>query len=71
MTSPVEVQDLITLLQGVILVGAMARFAYCLIILQTSEDDAASIKKRMRNVIVFTVLAQCAAGFVHLIAAYF
>ena len=39
-------------------VGAVARFIYCLVRLTAAEEQAAQYKKRVRNTVIFYVLAE-------------
>jgi len=39
-------------------VGAAARFIYCMVRLTAAEEQAAQYKKRVRNTVIFYVLAE-------------
>ena len=71
METSVDVQSLIKILQTIIPIAATARIVYCLIVMQLSEDEAPSLKKRIRNAIVFTVLTECISGLLTLVMGYF
>lgn len=64
------IQDLINLLLILIPAGGAVRIILCLIYM-SSEEDTKSYKKRIRNVLVFTVLAESVTGIISLVASYF
>lgn len=65
------INGLITLLQILIPLGGAARIAYCALVLNMNGEESASYWKRVRNILVFVVLAECAAGFLKMVANYF
>lgn len=52
------VEELSLALIGVIRVGAIFRFLFCMIQLQVTEEERGRYKKRAKNVIVFYVIAE-------------
>jgi len=44
----------------VIRAGAVCRIVYCFLRLVTAEDEAAQYKKRIRNTLMFYILAEAA-----------
>ena len=38
--------------------GAVFRFIYCMVRLQSAEDEAGQFKKRMKNAAIFYVIAE-------------
>lgn len=38
--------------------GAVFRFIYCMVRLQSAEDEAGQFKKRMKNAVIFYVIAE-------------
>ena len=44
----------------VIRAGAVCRIAYCFLRLVTAEEEAAQYKKRIRNTLMFYILAEAA-----------
>ena len=40
--------------------GTVFRVAYCLLRLVTADEEATQYKKRIRNTIIFYILAECA-----------
>jgi hypothetical protein len=51
--------------------GAAFRVVFCLVKLVTAEDEAAQYKKRIRNTLVFYVIAELAFVVKDLIIAYY
>ena len=39
--------------------GAVFRFIYCMVRLQGAEDEQAQYKKRVKNTVMFYVMAEC------------
>ena len=39
--------------------GAVFRFIYCMVRLQGSEEEQAQYKKRVKNTVMFYVMAEC------------
>ena len=52
-------------------VGAACRVIFCLIRMMTAEEEAAQYKKRIRNTIVFYIIAELAFVLKDLIIHYF
>lgn len=66
-----KINQMIAFLQVVIPLGGAARIIYCLAAMSADEDGQASYKKRIRNILVFIVLAECASGFLRMVARYY
>lgn len=66
-----QIQELIVFLQVLVAIGAGYRGVQCAILLSNSDDDAPSVKKRLRNLLIFTVLAETISGFINVILSYF
>lgn len=66
-----KINQMIAFLQMVIPLGGAARIIYCLAAMSADEDGQASYKKRIRNILVFIVLAECASGFLRMVARYY
>lgn len=66
-----QIQQLITFMLVIIPVGAAVRIGYCLIVLSMDSEEERSYKVRIRNVIVFTVLAETIAGLLKVVLNYF
>lgn len=64
------IKDLLSFSLILIPVAASARIVACLIYMQMDEDGSA-YKKRIRNALIFTVLAECVVGLLDLVASYF
>ena len=39
--------------------GAVFRFSYCMVRLQGAEEEQAQYKKRVKNTVMFYVMAEC------------
>ena len=60
--------------QAVIIIiraGAIFRVAFCFFRLLTAEEEAAQYRKRIKHVLLFYVLAECAFLLKDLILAYY
>ena len=55
----------------IIRVGAIFRVAFCFFRLLTAEEEAAQYRKRIKHVLLFYVLAECAFLLKDLILAYY
>jgi hypothetical protein len=51
--------------------GAVFRVVFCLVKLMTAEEEAPQYKKRIRNTLVFYILAELAFVVKDLIIAYY
>lgn len=65
------VYTLFAFLQGIIVTSAVARIIYCLICINMDSDQAATYKRRIRNIVVFLVLSQCIAATIVIIKSYY
>lgn len=66
-----EIQMLITILQVLIAVGAAARIGYCCVMMNSDEEEDPKVYKvRIRNVLVFTVLAETIGGILQIVQNY-
>ena len=54
-----------------VLVGAVARFVYCLVPLTAAEEQAAQYKKRARNTVIFYIIAESIWQIKDLILYYY
>jgi len=55
----------------VIRVGAVCRIAYCFLRLATAEEEATQYKKRIRNTLLFYILAELAFVLKDIFMNYF
>lgn len=65
------ISGLITFFQVIIPIGAAARIVACLGSAAISGDEDGSMKARIRNVLVFTVLAEIITEIIKLVQSYF
>lgn len=63
--------DISNAIIALVRLGAVARFIYCLIRLESAEDQAAQYKKRMINTIVFYIIAESIWQIKDLILYYY
>lgn len=66
-----KINQMITFLQVIIPLGGAARIVYCLAVMSMDGEEQSSYKKRIRNILVFIVLAECASGFLRMAAHYY
>lgn len=66
-----QVLSLISWLLVVLPVAAAARIVYCLCCIPTDGDNESSYKKRIRNTLIFVVLAETVMGLLRVVAAYY
>lgn len=55
----VTVDDLSMLVISIIRTGATLRFLYCMVRLSGAEEEAAQYRKRLKNTVVFWIIAEC------------
>lgn len=65
------INSLITVLLVIIPIGAAARLIYCALKAAASEEEAPVMKKRAKNIIVFTIIAETAMGIVATVIRYY
>ncbi len=54
------INQMSVVMAGLIRSGAVLRFIYCMIRLQTAEQEREMYIKRAKNTVIFLVLAECA-----------
>ena len=52
-------------------VGAIFRVVYCFVRMGTNEEEAIMYKKRVRNTVVFYVIAECIWQIKELVLGYY
>ena len=66
------INDLINVLRiAIIQAGVLLRVIFCLIKIMYSEDEASIYKKRIKNVILFGIIAEVILSIKSLIEFYF
>ena len=65
-----KIQELIRWLLVILPLGVSARIIYCLCCIPTDSDNEATHKRRIRNALVFLVLAETIAGLLTVISNY-
>jgi len=63
--------DISVAIISLVRLGAVARFIYCLIRLESAEEQAAQYKKRMINTVVFYIIAESIWQIKDLILYYY
>ncbi|MGN0304936.1 MAG: mercury transporter [Lachnospiraceae bacterium] len=53
-----KIDDISMALIGLVRVGAIFRFVYCMVRLQAAQEEQALYQKRAKNTVVFYVLAE-------------
>lgn len=66
-----EIQDLITFLQVLIPAGVILRTIYCCAAVYANDEEEKSYKARIKNALVFVVLAETISGLLKVIIGYF
>lgn len=54
----VTMDDISTAIIMLVRIGTAARFIYCMVRLQAAEEQAAQYKKRVRNAVIFYIIAE-------------
>lgn len=67
----VTLRDIVNVLMVLIPGGAVARIVYCLFCLIGADDEAPMYKKRIKNALVFLVIAVCAWGLKDIFFYYY
>ena len=67
----ISMDDISKAIIALVRIGAVARFIYCMIRLESAEDQAAQYKKRMINTIVFYIIAESIWQIKDLILYYY
>lgn len=65
------ISDLVNWLLVIIPVGSGAVAVRCLIGMNTSEEDTAMYKKRLKNVLLFCVIAESLVGVLGVVTSYY
>ena len=65
------VTDISKVLIWLIRAGAVFRVVYCCFRLITNEEEAQSFKSRIKNVLVFYIIAECIFQIKDLVITYF
>lgn len=65
------INEAINALLILIPLAAVPRFVYCMIKMNVEPEEAQIYKTRMKNLLVFLVIAECAVGLLQLVKNYF
>lgn len=65
------ITTLVGILQILIPLTAAPRLIYCLIYIAMDDDQAASYKRRVRNLLIFVALSECISGIILTIKRYY
>lgn len=52
-------------------VGTAIRIVYCFIVMMTNEDEVGTMKKRIRNALVYSAIAFSAVEIIKVVVDYF
>lgn len=55
----ITLDDISMAVISLIRLGAVFRFVYCMIRLQSAEEEQAQYKKRAKNTVIFYVITEC------------
>lgn len=67
----ITMDDISNVIIGLVRIGAVARFIYCLIRLESAEEQAAQYKKRAINAVIFYIIAESIWQIKDLILYYY
>jgi len=67
----ITIDDISTAVIALIRLGAVFRFIYCMIRLQSAEDEAPQFKKRAKNTVIFYIIAECVWQLKEIIFFYY
>lgn len=67
----ITIDDISMAVIALLRLGAAFRFIYCMIRLQSTEDEAAQFKKRARNTVIFYIIAECVWQLKEIIFYYY
>lgn len=67
----ITLDDISMAVIGLIRLGAVFRFIYCMVRLQGAEEEQAQFKKRAVNTVIFYVIAECIWQVKELIFYYY
>lgn len=67
----ITMDDISNVIIGLVRIGAVARFIYCLIRLEAAEEQATQYKKRAINAVIFYVIAESIWQIKDLILYYY
>lgn len=65
------IDSLINWLLGLVPLGCGIVAVRCFIGMSTNEDDYTMFKKRLKNALIFCVIAECLVGLLKIIASYY
>ena len=67
----VTMDDISDAIIALVRIGAVARFIYCLIRLESAEEQQAQYKKRAINAVIFYIISECIWQIKDLILYYY
>lgn len=67
----VAMDDISDAIIALVRIGAVARFIYCLIRLESAEEQQAQYKKRAINAVIFYIISECIWQIKDLILYYY
>ncbi len=67
----ITMDDISNVIIALVRIGAVARFIYCLIRLESAEEQAAQYKKRAINAVIFYIIAESIWQIKDLILYYY
>lgn len=71
MIENIDIQDLINYFLIIIPLAGAVRIIYCLILISADNDEEKSYRIRIRNLIIFIILAECIIGTFMVLTSYF
>ena len=65
------INQMIYYLRILIPIAGAVRIIYCLIMISADEEAAESLKKRIRNILIFIMISECITSLLLMIAGYY
>lgn len=66
-----QVRELTAWLLVALPIAVAARIIYCLCVLPTDAEQEGSYRRRIRNALIFLVLAETVTGLINVVTAYY
>lgn len=67
----ITLDDISNMIIGLIRVGAVSRVIYCFVRLMATEEEATQYKKRLKNTVMFYIIAECIWQIKDLVLYYY
>ena len=65
------INQIISMLMALIPIGAVPRLIYCLGMIISDSDQENNYRSRIKNLLLFVIIAECALSIILLVRSYF